>query len=120
MKRNYRGVIIAESLDDPTLLNAFLVYKARITEDNMPLDYEGNTGRWHIYYVRCSRDEIEELQQHVLRGWYAHFWKGNKIIVLYNDKRFEILQNDKSTWKQAIEHGRAQGIPENELDFPTV
>jgi hypothetical protein len=29
------------------------------------------------------------------------------------------MKADKSAWKEAIEHGRAQGIPEDELDFPT-
>jgi hypothetical protein len=39
--------------------------------------------------------------------------------VVYNDRQFELTKNDKKTWREAIEHGRAQGIPEDELDFPT-
>jgi len=39
--------------------------------------------------------------------------------VVYNDKQFELLKDDKNTLKEAIEHGKAQEIPENELDFPT-
>jgi len=116
---NYKGVIIAEGLDDPTIINKFTVYKAKITKDNMAVDYEGHLGRWHIYHVECSKKEIDELQLHILKGWYAHFWKGDKIIVVYNDRQFELLKNDKSTWKAAIEHGRLQRIPEDELDFPT-
>lgn len=85
----------------------------------MPIDYEGNVGRWHIYQVRCSREEINALQPCVLHGWYAHFWNKNNIIVAYNDKQFELVRNDRSTWKEAIEHGKTQEIPENELDFPT-
>ena len=117
--KDFKGVIIAEGLDDPAIINKFTVYKTRITKDDMPIDYEGHLGRWHIYHVMCSRAEIDELQPHILKGWYAHFWKDDKIIVVYNDRQFEILKDDKSTWKEAIEHGRAQGIPENELDFPT-
>lgn len=112
-------MIIAEGLSDPTVINKFSVYGAVITEDNMPIDYEGNIGRWHIYRVRCDRKEINALQSYILRGWYAHFWNKDKIIVVFNDKQFELAKNDRSTWKEAIEHGRAQGIPENELDFPT-
>jgi len=37
--------------------------------------------------------------------------------VVYNDKQFELSRDDRSTWREAIEHGRAQGIPEDELDF---
>lgn len=116
---SWRGVIIEKGLDGPIILNDFKVYRVRITEYGVPIDYEGNVGRWRIYYVRCTRDEINNLQSHILKGWYAHFWKGDKIIVVYCDKLFEIKRYDKSTWHEAVEHGEAQGIPENELDFPT-
>jgi len=62
---------------------------------------------------------VDALQPYILKGWYAHFWKENKIIVVYNDKQFELIKNDRSTWKEAVKHGKAQGIHENELDFPT-
>ena len=117
--KDWKGGIIAEGLSDPTIINKFSVYKATITKDNMPIDYEGNIGRWHGYEVRCSREEIDVLQPYILRGWYAHFWNEDKIIVVYNDKQFKLLKDDKSIWGEAIEHGKAQGIPENELDFPT-
>jgi len=117
--KDWKGGIIAEGLSNPTIINKFSVYKATITKDNMLIDYEGNIGRWHGYEVRCSREEINALQPYILRGWYAHFWNEDKIIVVYNDKQFELLKDDKSTWREAIEHGKTQGISENELDFPT-
>jgi len=117
--KDWVGWVIAEGLSDPTIINKCSVSKVEITEDNMPIDYEGNVGRWHCYKLECSRKQIDTLQHYVLRGWYAHFWKGNKIIVVYNNKQFELVKNDKSTWKEAIEHGKKQGIPENELDFLT-
>lgn len=116
---DFKGIVIAEGLDDPKIINKFAVYKAEITEDGLPIDYDGHFGRWHLYHVTCSKKEIDELQPHILKGWYAHFWQGNKIIVVYNDKQFEIMKDDRSTWREAIEHGRAQGIPENEFGFPT-
>ena len=117
--KDWKGGIIAEGLSDPTVINTFSVYEATISRDNMPIDYEGNVGRWHGYGVRCSREEINALQPYILPGWYAHFWNENKIMVVYNDKQFELVRNDRSTWKEAIEHGKAQGIPEDELDFAT-
>lgn len=117
--KKWKGGIIAEGLSDPTVINKFSVYGATISEDNMPIDYEGNIGRWHGYDVRCSREKIDTLQPYILHGWYAHFWNEDRIIVVYNDKQFELMKNDTSTWKEAIEHGKAQGIPENKLDFST-
>lgn len=115
--KDWKGGMIAEGLSDPTVIDKFSVYEATISENNMPIDYEGNIGRWHGYGARCSREEIDALQPYILPGWYAHFWKEAKIMVVYNDRQFELLKNDKSTWREAIEHGKAQGIPEEELDF---
>lgn len=119
MKKDWRGGIIAEGLSNPTIINNFPVCSATISEANMAIDYEGHIGRWHGYGVRCSREEIDALQPYVLPGWYAHFWKGDTIIVVFHDRQFKLSRNDRSTWKEAIEHGKAQGIPEGELDFPT-
>ena len=115
--KDWKGGIIAEGLSDPTVIGKFSIYSATISEDNMPIDYEGNIGRWHGYGVRCSREEIDALQPYILRGWYAHFWKRNRIIAVYNDKPLELSRNDKNTWREAIQHGQAQGIPEDELNF---
>jgi len=117
--RDWKGGIIAEGLSDPTVIGRFCIYSATISKDNTPIDYEGKTGRWHGYGVRCSRGEIGALQPYVLHGWYAHFWKKDRILVVYDDRQFELLRNDRSTWREAIEHGQAQGIPKDELDFPT-
>jgi len=119
MKKDWKGGIIAEGLSDPTIINKFSIHGASISEEGMPIDYEGNVGRWHGYNVRCSRKEIDMLQQYILPGWYAHFWRGTSIIVVFNDRQFELDKNDERTWKEAIEHGKKQGIPEKELDFPT-
>ena len=117
--KDWKESIIAEGLRDPTLINNFSVYKAEISKDGMAIDYQGNFGRWHIYKVRCSKDEIDALQPFILKGWYAHFWKRNKIMVIYGDKQFELKRYDERTWRCAKEYGREEGIPENELDFPT-
>ena len=117
IERDWKGCVIAEGLNDPAFINGLVVCKAKISEEDLAVDYEGNKGRWHSYDVKCSREEIDSLQPHVLRGWYAHFWKGNRMIVVYNDKQYELDRKDKGTWKEAIEHGKKQRIPEKELDF---
>jgi hypothetical protein len=117
--KDWKGTIIAEGLSDPAVINKFSVYKAEISRDGMAVDYKGNVGRWHLYKVKCSKEEINALQPSIMNGWYAHFWKRNKIVVVYGDKQFELKRGDEETWKGARDHGIAQGIPENELDFPT-
>lgn len=118
MKKDWKGGIITEGLSDPTVISKFSIYGASISKDNMPVDDKGNIGRWHGYDVRCSKEEIDALQQYILLGWYAHFWRDDRIIVVFNDRQFELDKYDKSIWKEAVEHGKKQGIPEYELDFP--
>jgi hypothetical protein len=39
------------------------------------------------------------------------------MIVVYCDKRFELDRFDRASWIPAIEHGKAKGIPDEQLDF---
>jgi len=43
--KDWKGGVIAEGLSDPTVINRLSVYEATISEDDMPIDYEGNRGR---------------------------------------------------------------------------
>jgi hypothetical protein len=52
--------------------------------------------------------------------WYAHFWRDDSMIVIFHDARFEVHRTDRATWVPAIEHGRAKGIPDEQLDFLTL
>ncbi len=41
-----RGVVIAEGLEDPTIINRVTVVRAQISRDGLPIDYEG--GEWSL------------------------------------------------------------------------
>jgi hypothetical protein len=41
----FRGFVIAEAFKDPTVVNKLSVYRARITDEGVPIYYEGHTGR---------------------------------------------------------------------------
>lgn len=45
----WRGVVIAEGLHDPALINDLQITKAFITAEGQPLDEDGTQGRWHLY-----------------------------------------------------------------------
>ncbi len=115
----WKGVIISESLEEPTLLNEFEVYKARISKRDELIDDQRNRGRWHLYWVYATDNQIEALSHQIKKGWYAHFWKGQKLLATFRSKKFEFHLRDKSTWKEAIEYGKSVGIPEEQLDFLT-
>jgi len=73
----------------------------------------------HLYWVSATDKQIETLTSQIRSGWYAHFWKGRKLLVVFRGKKFALESRDKSTWKEAVEYGKSVGIPEEQLDFPT-
>lgn len=115
----FLGVVIAEGLKDPTLVNNLKVYRAQITDEGVPIDYEGRMGRWHLYWIQADEEVIAAVQRETKRGWYAHFWEGDRLLVVYEDAMFDLSRSDRSSWLPAIDHGKHQGIPRDELDFAT-
>ncbi len=69
--------------------------------------------------VHATDKQIGALSSQVKRGWYAHFWKDQRLVVVFRGEKFEFKSRDKSTWKEAVEYGKSVGIPEEQLDFPT-
>src|SRR5262249_20457062 len=114
----FDGCVIGESLRDPTIINRLAVWRAWISSDELSIDDDGTTSRWHIYWISCSASDIDRIQAalHPWR-WYAHFWRDDHMIVIYHDARFEMDRADRSTWTPAIDHGRRKGVPDEQLDF---
>lgn len=107
----WKGCIVEESLDDNRVLNNIEVVKVRITPEENPAE------RWHIYNALISEDEINKIHRHLKQSWYMHFWKDNKMIILFKGKKFVIDAKDKKTWVKAIEYGLSINIPKEQLDF---
>lgn len=112
MKREYKGIIVEESLDDSRIINDLEIIKIEISKEEKPED------RWHIYTIKVSKEDINTLAKNIKKGWYMHFWKDRKVIAIFKDKKFEFNFDDKSTWKPVIEYGLSIGIPQEQLDFP--
>lgn len=112
MTKEYKGVIVEESLNDSRILNDFKIVDFKISEEENPSD------RWHLYTVHVSKDDIDRLSKNIKQKWYMHFWNGCDVIAIFKDKKFEFNFDDKSTWKPVIEYGLSLGIPKEQLDFP--
>lgn len=114
MKENYKGIIIAESLENADVLEDIKV----ISKEAEP-DQDNPNETWHLYTVQVSQDEIKKLQQYLKRegGWYMHFWRGREVTVVFRDKIFKINYDNKSTWKDAVDYGLSMGVPAEQLDF---
>jgi hypothetical protein len=90
-----------------------------VTRDRLPVDGQPGGGRWHLYWVDVTPAQLDLLQAQTKHGWYAHFWAGSRLLVIYDDARFELARHDPSTWQPAISHGLGQGLRREWLDFPS-
>lgn len=113
----WRGVVVSESLRDPTVLNGFSCRKFLITPDTLPLDEPGQVGRWHLYWLETEEVPWDVLEANMKPSWYGHFWKGRELRVIFSGKVFVMDTVDKATWAEAATYGLAQGIPPEQLDF---
>jgi (2Fe-2S) ferredoxin len=81
-------------------------------------------GSWGLLLVSIPENElnaqIETLQHNMVEVeedcWYAHFFRGNDLIVVYKDRAFRATL-DPETWNEAIQYGLDNGIPIEQLDF---
>jgi hypothetical protein len=115
----WRGVVIAEGLRDPALINGLRVTRAFIAGEGQPLDEDGAEGRWHLYWVDVSEDEIDRIQAGTRHAWYAHFWRADELVVVFDDAQFGMRRHDQSTWEPAVVHVLGQGLRREWLDFPS-
>jgi hypothetical protein len=108
MRKDYKGIVIEESLRDNKIINRLNIEKVEISREL----------RWHMYTVRISKREIDGLKKTIRPKWYMHFWKGKKIIAIFKDKKFEFNVDDERRRRTVIGYGMSLGIPEEQLDFP--
>ena len=80
-----------------------------------------------LYKVKVSPDKISDAIKAFQRNmsdrvvfkkqeFYLHFYRDNELIIVFRDKIFNVLP-DKSTWAEAIAHGRQLKITDKQLDF---
>ena len=46
-----------------------------------------------------------------------HFWKENKMRVLFKGRKFVLDIDNKKSYKSAIDYGLSINIPKEQLDF---
>ena len=102
-----KGKIILESLEDQNLVSKMQILDTEVTSHQT------------IHTILISKSEIENLMSYIKQGpWYAHFWHGNEVSVIFRDKIFKLLHNRPESWRETIGYGISIGIPRKQLDFP--
>jgi len=108
----YLGIIIEKSLKETDVIKEFQIVGTR------------RKGSWNFLLVSVSEEKLEQqirlLQQHMIDieedCWYAHYFRKNELVVVYQDKVFR-TSTSPETWQEVIQYGLDHGIPLEQLDF---
>jgi hypothetical protein len=113
----YHGIIISQSQHDRSIFNKLEIIGKR----------KSLFGLLTLYKIRVKPEKIDLtiklLQSNmasrlflIKQEFYFHFYRDNELIVVFRDSIFKISP-DKSTWNDAIAHGRSLKIADKQLDF---
>lgn len=103
---SWYGWVIEQSLDDKSLLDMVSTIKMKSEEEN-----------WKEHIVEIPDKKVNEmvefLKRHLLKGWYAHLIKGDQMIVVYRNKKFQVKEGGNYTPMR--NYGLSNGVIEEQL-----
>ncbi|MSU45465.1 MAG: hypothetical protein EXS47_02455 [Candidatus Zambryskibacteria bacterium] len=121
--KNYKGVIIEESLADASVLNKVKILSTKIE----PVTDEHKTPwikQWTMHDVEIEADKAEEIAEIISKSldtthsaWYADFKNEAIHYVIYANKIFNIHRDKKEEYRSATDYGISIGIPDYQVDF---
>lgn len=111
----FHGIIIQESLRDPSVLRNVTILGTK----------QGKDWKLLVVSVPDSRmDSVLELVKSNLRtdegiSYYTHFYSNDRLILVFPDRVFHIKPN-KETWKPVVDYGLSMGIPKEQPEFSQI
>jgi len=117
----FKGFILSESLQDPTLLNNFKKIYVKVESHPESDDYPSF---WHLFKIEISDEEIEKVVDKFAKSiklrWYAHFWNDKKVYIIFSNKVFKIPREEEWSSKEyqnVKKYALSVDIDERYLDF---
>lgn len=122
--KNFRGVIIEESLRDPSLLSRVKILSTRTSE----VTEKHKTPwlkKWTLHSVEIQRAAVEEISkaisenidEHHSHSWYADYDDGEVHYIIFPRKIFRIDMRSEAQYAEAKKYGIGLGIPPYQVDF---
>jgi hypothetical protein len=123
--KNYKGVIIEESLEDKSILDEIKILNTKVvkvTEKHKTPWLK----QWTLHDVEIPVDEAEEIANKLSKAlepklyWYADFKNSTHHYIIFRDKIFYIDRKSQEQYDEAREYGISLGIPEYQVDFKVI
>ena len=115
--KEYHGIIINISQRDKSIFKTIdilgerkyffgllILYKVKVAPDNL------------VNVIKAFQNNLSDRIFFKKQEFYFHFYRNNELIIVFRDEIFKVSP-DKSTWLEAIAHGRLLKIADKQLDF---
>ena len=103
---NFLGVVILESLKDPSIIDHRV---SVIRESNIKAPPDDPYPIWSRRLVRIKFENMiefaEDLARTMIEDFYNHFVDDKTLVVVFKGRYFLLDKHDKSTWQPMIEYG---------------
>jgi hypothetical protein len=118
-----RGTLIAESIRPGASLDDLNLIVRQITRHAQHDPTDEQPPIWTDIYFEVDEKDAGDLARKLAdvldaSSWYADFRSDTETIVVYRGKIFRYPRGDAAGRADAVAHGRAQGVPDHQLDWP--
>jgi len=122
MSKDFTGVIIEESLENPEVLKKVKIIKTRIekvTEKHKTPWVQ----KWTMYTIEIQEDKADAIAKELCEAldskhsWYADFKNDAHHYIIFCNKIFKVDRSKKEQYDEAVRYGISLKIPEYQLDF---
>jgi hypothetical protein len=121
------GTLIAESLRVGAVLDGPPLTVGEIRRIDAELSDEqraaGLADRWTLIAFEVADDRAADLADALAavldgRGWYADLHTDDRSFVVFAGRVFAYARGDAAGRAEAEAHGRGNGVPDAQLDWP--
>jgi len=117
------GSLVAESIRPGTSLDDLRLIVRKIARHTRDDATEVQPPIWTDIVFEVDEKDADDLARKLAEvldtpGWYADFHSGTETVVVYRGKIFRYPRGDAAGRAQAQAHGRSEGVPNCQLDWP--
>ena len=120
-----KGTLLAESLKIGAELSVAGLRLTRVSQRDVSASVStAQPPAWTFLEFEADDAVAGPLAESLARslldegGWYADFRAGDDHVVVFAGKVFHYQRGDQDGWAEAMDYGRAMGVPEHQLDWP--
>ena len=122
MSKDFTGIIIEESLENPEVLKKVKIIKKRVekvTEKHKTPWVQ----QWTMYTVEIPENKADTIAKELSEAldskhsWYADFKNDAYHYIIFCNKIFKVDRSRKEQYDKAVRYGISLKIPEYQLNF---